>query len=344
MKAILSYIPLLLLAACTSADAPAPATPSAPLTFRVQTLGPQAAPVAPDDANQLTRLYVAERRQEHDFDHLHLHCPAEWRHTLTGGTYSLTGLHGQWYKFAFVCVPRWAGGGGESLLTEETPAERTCDYNRLLIDYNAVMARQQTRINDADTRDLNLYRRVIDRWVDLDATNTEDVELTRLTGELHIDMGIPADQFPHPVKAITLTLHEPAARAYIHDEAADRLILAPQAAPADRTYTLDFSLLSFADYDAAMRQRQHLRLCLLPQTLTGTVTITYKDTDETVTLPIGTDAEADETRVEVRRNRITTVLFNGMTSAEFEVRYAGFDDGGDAEVDVDDDKWNDVNP
>lgn len=343
MKAI-SHILLLLallLTACQGSDETAPSAPRA-LTFRVQTRGPQAAPGAPDDATQFTRLYVAERLQEHDADHLH--CPAEWRHALSGGTYSLTDLPGLWYKFAFVCVPRWAGGGGEALLTEEAPAEATCDYNKLLIDYNAAMQYQQTNPSAATVQDMNIYRRVIDRWLAADAANSEDVELTRMTGELDIDMGIPADQFPHPVQTITLTLRAPSARAYIHDQAADRVIPAPQASPADRVYTLDFSALSDEARAAAMKQRQSFRLCLLPQELRGAVTVTFLGTDEARTLAIGPDTEAGETAVQVRKNRITTVLYNGLRPTEFEVRYAGFDTGDDNYVDVDDDVWNDVTP
>ena len=49
------------------------------------------------------------------------------------------------------------------------------------------------------------------------------------------------------------------------------------------------------------------------------------------------------TRIQIRPNTRTTVLFNGMTSEEFEVRYAGFAENSeatdDAMIDVDSD-WN----
>ena len=45
----------------------------------------------------------------------------------------------------------------------------------------------------------------------------------------------------------------------------------------------------------------------------------------------------------IRKNIRTTVLFNGMTTGQFEVRYAGFDDKAAAVVDVDDDAWDGEN-
>lgn len=300
-------------------------------SFVVRTRGAGAS--VPDDGSQYTRLYVAERMQEHAADHLH--CAADRRYTLTGGTYALTDLYGQWYKFAFVCVPRWSGGGGEALLTEENPVDKTCDFNKLLIDFSPVLAYQKENLNIAQTADLNAYRRVMDRWIDPSADNTEDVEMARMTGELHIDMGIPADQFEKNVKTITLTLKTPAMKAYVRDGANDEVTTV--AGTTDMVYTLDFSGLDDAAYKAAMAKRQVLRLCLLPETLSGSIVVTFKGTSASTTLPIGT--AADETLVEVRKNRVTTVLYNGMQKEEFEVRYAGFATGTDAIVDVDDDEW-----
>ncbi len=296
----------------------------------VQTRGTSA---APDDETQYTRLYVAERLQEHGDDHLH--CATDRRYRLTGGSYELTDLYGQWYKFAFVCVPQWDGGGGEALLTEETPVDKTCDFNKLLIDFSPVLTYQKNNVNIAQTADLNVYRQVIDRWIDPDAENTENVELTRVTGELHIDMGIPADQFENPVKAITLTLKTPAEKVYVRDGSADEVTTV--ASTTDRVYTLDFSGLTDEAYKTAMATRQVFRLCLLPQVLSGTIAVTFKGTTSSTTLPIGTDT--DETPVEVRKNRVTTVLYNGMEKDEFEVRYAGFATGEDSSVGVEEDDW-----
>ncbi len=302
--------------------------------FVVHTRGTESDTSKPSDETQYTRLYVVERLQEHDADHLH--CAADRRYQLTNGSYLLGDLYGQWYKFAFVCVPQWTDGGGADLLTEETPVDKTCDFNKLLIDFSPVLTYQKNNVNIAQTADLNIYRRVMDRWIDPDATNTEDVELTRLTGELHIDMGIPADQFEKEVKSITLTLKTPAEKVYVRDGSNDEVTTV--ASTTDRVYTLDFSGLSDEAYKTAMATRQVFRLCLLPEVLSGSIAVTFKGTNTSTTLPIGTGT--DETRVEVRKNRVTTVLYNGMEKDEFEVRYAGFATGDDATVEVDDDEWN----
>lgn len=294
---------------------------------------------APDDELQLTRLYLAQRMQEHDFLHDPLHCGIEDRYTLTGGEYRIENLYGQWYKFAFVCVPEWDNGGGENLLSEEDPKERTCDYNKLLIDFNDVMDYQQANVNVAASRDVNIYRRVLDRWIDPDEENMEDVEMTRITGELFLDMGIPADQFEHPLKFVSITLEAPESRVYIRDESRDEVIPAPGSDQADRVYTLDFSALGEEEYALAMKQRQSLRICMLPQVLHGGITVAFKGNASAIYIPIGEDRDNGDIPLEVRKNRITTVLYNGMEKNEFEVRYAGFDAGNDSAVDVDEDVW-----
>ncbi len=322
-----------LLAGC-SADEETEVKDAAGCSFEVRTRGTTSS--SPDSEKQYTRLYVVERLQEHEADELH--CAADRRYTLTGGTYALTDLYGQWYKFAFVCVPQWDGGGGENLLTEETPVDKTCDYNKLLIDFTPVLTYQKETVNIAQTADLNVYRQVIDRWIDPDSTNTEDVEMTRVTGELQIDMGIPADQFEKNVKTITLTLNTPAVKVYVHDGANDEVTTV--SGSQDMVYTLDFSKLSDEAYKTAMATRQVFRLCLLPEVLNGNIAVTFKNSNMSVTLPLGEDTDDGETLVEVRKNRVTTVLYNGMQKDEFEVRYAGFDTGtDDAAVDVDDDEW-----
>lgn len=322
-----------LLVGC-SADEETEVKDTAGCSFEVRTRG--AVMSSPDDENQYTQLYVVERLQEHAADELH--CGTDRRYTLTGGTYALTDLYGQWYKFAFVCVPRWDGGGGEALLTEENPVDKTCDYNKLLVDFSPVLTYQKEMVNIAQTADLNVYRQVIDRWIEPDSTNTEDVEMSRITGELQIDMGIPADQFEKSVKTITLTLNAPAVKVYVHDGANDGVTTV--SGTQDMVYTLDFSKLGDVEYKTAMATRQVFRLCLLPEVLTGNISVTFKGTNTAVTLPIGTETDEGETLVEVRKNRVTTVLYNGMQTNEFEVRYAGFDTGtDDAAVDVDDDEW-----
>lgn len=302
--------------------------------FVVRTRGTGDGTSKPSDETQYTRLYVVERLQEHEADHLH--CAVDRRYTLTNGSYALADLYGQWYKFAFVCVPQWDGGGGEALLTEENPVDKTCDFNKLLIDFSPVLTYQKNNDNIAQTADLNVYRRVIDRWIDPDNDNLEHIEMTRITGELQIDMGIPADQFEKDVKSITLTLKTPAEKVYVRDGSNDEVTTV--ASMMDRVYTRDFSCLSDEAYKTAMATRQVFRLCLLPEVLSGSITVTFKGTNTSTTLPIGTGT--DETRVEVRKNRVTSVLYNGMEKDEFEVRYAGFATGDDSTVKVDEDEWN----
>ena len=79
---------------------------------------------------------------------------------------------------------------------------------------------------------------------------------------------------------------------------------------------------------------------LLPgQLANAKIRVTYTtDGTSTATATI-TLADEDKTPITIKKNVRTTVLFNGMHTDEFEVRYAGFDDGNDATIDVDDDKW-----
>ena len=310
------------------------------LTFQVHTRTTPEQTTTPDDANQHTHLYVAERLQEHSEA---LHCAPEHRYTLTGGRYELNKLFGQWYKFAFVCVPKWKGvddvqyEGGENLLTEEIPAEHTCNFNKLLIDYNPVLRYQKAKPDIAATQDLNIYRKVIERWINPDkasGNNTEDVVMQRITGELVLDMGIPADQFPKDLEFIQLTLKDPSMQVYVHDEAKDGVIT--KRGGGDMVYTLDFSKLDEKAYRTAMESKQLFHLCLLPEILEGYLLVKYKNTSESLNLSIG-EKEGD-TRIEIRKNQITTVLYHGMNKNEFEVRYAGFND--DAQIGVGDDNWN----
>lgn len=321
---------VLLLGGCSADERPGN---TGSISFEVCTRATESSPSAPDDNVQHTCLYMAERLQEHGQDNLH--CAEERRYSLTDGTYIVDNLFGQWYKFAFVCVPKWENGGGKQLFTEEKPEERTCDYNKLMIDFTPVIKYQKDNVNVARNKDMNIYRRVIDRWIDPDKENAEDVELTRITGELAIDMGIPADQFPHDIDFISLTLRNFTSRVYIRDEARDEVITV--TGNEDIVYAIDFTGLSAPEYATQMKTRQQFRVCLLPGSLDGNILVKYRGSNSAVNLPIG---EADGgPKVEIRKNRVTTVLYNGMLKDEFEVRYAGFDTGNDAEVDVDDDEW-----
>lgn len=274
---------------------------------------------------QFTRLFLAERLSEHTDGSETLHCDASNRFDLDGSTYQLEGLKGQWYKFAFVCVPDLNGMGGSAMFVGETKDySEEHDFNKLMVDYQPVLVYQASEPTAANNDDLSVYRKIIDRWVDATNPTSEDVALTRVTGQLILDMGKPADQFENQVSSITLTVTTPT-RFYIRDKAEDQVIV-------DNVSENDFTI-NVSD----QKTRQILRVSLLPGEL--------KNAKVTVYFNGGTSEEfvlqnENKEPIQIKKNTRTTVLFNGMHTDEFEVRYAGFDDGGDAVIDVPDNGWN----
>ena len=283
---------------------------------------------------QATRLFVVERAQEHtgpaDAETLHLSQTID----LTGDSYQLTGLYGQWYKFAFVCVPDIAGQDqlGFSLFNPHNVSNQH-DFKDYYINYSPVLTYQAQNLREAQGKDLAIYREVIDRWVDAVNPTSEDVVLGRQTGELVLDMGKLKDQFEHQVTWIDLVLTDVVDRMSVRDEAVDSVIV-----DADPTNDYTFSYPVYADDDPD--QRVVITYALLPgQLANAKIRVTYTtDGTSTATATI-TLADEDKTPITIKKNVRTTVLFNGMHTDEFEVRYAGFDDGNDATIDVDDDKW-----
>lgn len=302
------------------------------LTFQLQSrVGNE---ISEDLSNRLVRLYVAERLSEHQNGE-DLHC--RFFETLTGSEYHLTGLEGQWFKFAFVAVPRLDGIDSELIYSEESPEEQTCDFNKLLLDYSSVMGYQKKAVNsDAD---LHLYRKIIDRWVDADSSpQTEDVTLERITGELVLNMGIPEDQFDlkdRNIASIQLILNKVPVTIWLHDEAENQVL----TGSVTKDYIFDTCPV------VGSKQKHIIKLVLPPCTLDASINVIFKDKVSDQTLP---DTETyslmgdGNTRIQIRPNTRTTVLFNGMTSEEFEVRYAGFDEETVVGVDPDDkwDGWN----
>ena len=280
---------------------------------------------------QFTRLFLAERLSEHTDGSETLHCDASNRFDLDGSTYQLEGLKGQWYKFAFVCVPDLNDKmGSEMFVGETTKYSEEHDFNKLMVDYQPVLVYQASEPTVANNDDLSVYRKIIDRWVDATNPTSEDVALTRVTGQLILDMGKPADQFENQVSSITLTVTTPT-RFYIRDKAEDQVIVADES---EKYFTINVS---------KQKTRQILRVSLLPGEL--------KNAKVTVYFNGGTSEEfvlqnENKEPIQIKKNTRTTVLFNGMHPDEFEVRYAGFDDGNDAVIDVsggDKDEWNGVN-
>lgn len=346
---------------------------------------------------QQVRLFVAERAQEHsgfpeiepeediDVDEFHPYVPddaedpyeiygqpEEDLHVvetidLGGSSYQVTGLYGQWYKFAFVCTPKV---GGE-LFGPKTEADGEANHNfgECYIDYKPVLE-HQSNLNDVEGEDLAIYRKVIDRWADASSPLTEDVTLTRQTGELVLNMGKPADQFDGEVDHFVITLQTPT-QMYVRDMARDSVLIA--AVPIDYKFTWNV---------ASQSDEQEIHISLLPDVKPGfdsetlaegddegeTPAVTderrlyylaveaYADEEENTPIPFkdiegkektiaviqdindsDKDSETYDRNILIRKNIRTTVLFNGMTTGQFEVRYAGFDDN--AAIDVDDDAW-----
>ena len=312
----------LLLPGCAD-DASLPSTDGSVAFHLATRSGDEGSTLRAIGEEQATRLFVAERAQEHvglgDDEALHLARTVD----LTGGSYQLTGLYGQWYKFAFVCVPDVEGKALGTALFATGNSGNTHDFKDYYINYSPVLTYQAKNLREAQGKDLAIYREVIDRWVDAVNPTSEDVVLGRQTGELVLDMGKPADQFENPVSSITLTVTTPS-RFYIRDEAEDQVIVADES---EKYFTINVS---------EQKTRQILRVSLLPGELT--------DAKVTVNFEGGTSEEfvlqnEYEEPILIKKNTRTTVLFNGMHTDEFEVRYAGFDDGNDATIDVDDDKW-----
>lgn len=90
------------------------------------------------------------------------------------------------------------------------------------------------------------------------------------------------------------------------------------------------------------KQKHIIKLVLPPCTLDASINVIFKVSDQTLPDTETYSLMGDgNTRIQIRPNTRTTVLFNGMTSEEFEVRYAGFAENseatGDAMIDVDSD-------
>lgn len=348
---------------------------------------------------QQVRLFVAERAQEHsgypelsgntnmeqfhptvsdDDDPYEIYGqPEEDLHVvetidLGGSSYQVTGLYGQWYKFAFVCTPTI----GEELFGPEPEAEQEPNHNfgECYIDYEPVLE-YQSNLNAAQDEDLAIYRKVIDRWADASSPLTEDVTLTRQTGELVLNMGIPEDQFDDDegeVHHFKITLQTPT-QMYVRDMARDSVLIA--AVPSEHTFIWnvtsqseeqeihisllpdvdpDFELLAEGDDEgetpAVTDERRLYYLAVEAyadeeeNTLVPFKDIEGKTKNIAVIQDINNENGMIDRNILIRKNIRTTVLFNGMTTEQFEVRYAGFDGFDDnAVVDVDDDAWDGEN-
>ena len=91
-------------------------------------------------------------------------------------------------------------------------------------------------------------------------------------------------------------------------------------------------------------EEQLLPIALLPGELSDAkVTVSFADgTSVEYVLRGRAEEDVPMDAIEIKKNTRTIVLFNGKDKEAFEVRYAGFADGNDATVDVDDDAWDGV--
>ena len=289
-------------------------------------------------SGDLTRLYIAERLQEHDNGEA-LHCSMIVDLTPSSDglswSYSLTDMTAQWYKFAFVSVPDnisySPGETGASGVVDGASmfsAEDGCDFNSIVIDYSQVLEAQQADVTlsrDENT-DLHVYRKIIDRWLLPDMTLTEDVTMDRITGRLIVDMGIPEDQFPREVESISISMRAPTV-VYLHDEADGSVLL--------KDYSEENFIFEYTDIPWNRREPFRIILDLLPSEISADVTVKYAGSNEGVYYQL----VSSDGKVSVKPATRTTVVFNGISDGFREIRYAGFPDDGDAVVDVAPDRW-----
>lgn len=331
MKQKLTYLcglaaTLLLAAACTNDDPlPAPEQETGSATFHIDTR-------ATEDDGRTTHLYVAQRPTENNDEALE--CIDH--QILTGESFTLADKTARWYKLAFVSVPQEA--------TVSTPDEDGKEYNDYVIDYSGVL-----NIENQGNDDLAIYRQVIDRWLMPGQDLSETVTLTRLTGQLILNMGKLIDQFPGQVTNITVTLTDVPNQVYVHDNANGEII--PTGTTAEYTYSYDVKNPT-SETDFVMYFN------LLPFTLQGNLTeeegekvvhgckvaVTYQEEGKDA-IPQEYPLRGEGGAITIQRNTKTYVYFNGLESNEFVVRYdiptdddgdGVYDDGG---IGVDGDEW-----
>lgn len=277
-------------------------------------------------ADECLRMFIADRRQEHDNTEA-LHCGEDWRIDLNTNSYELSGMTAQWYKFAFVSVPNCAGVDGKSLFSVAEGADKkTCDFNELAIDYAPVLKAQQTESNRTSVDKLDVWRAVMNRWLQPDQVLRENVTMQRLTGRLELNLGILEDQFRAEVASIAVTLNGVPQKFLIHDEDEGQIIT--QSTQSSYTFTYkDIPWDEGSDYVVT--------LALPPHEVQAALVVTYKD--DLIQQEVYPIVDSNKETVSIKANTKTTILFNGMETGEFEVRYAGFNEN--AVIDVDD-EWN----
>lgn len=317
----------LMAAGCSENDSPAADEGQVQAVFKIESRA--------DGTETLTdeclRMFIADRRQEHDNTEA-LHCGEDWRIDLNTNSYELSGMTAQWYKFAFVSVPNCAEVDGKSLFTVANGAdENTCDFNELAVNYAPVLEAQvteaqQTESNRTSVDKLDVWRAVMNRWLQPDVVLTEDVTMQRLTGRLVLNMGIPEDQFRAEVASIAVTLNRVPQKFLIHDEDEGQIIT-----QGTQSYTFTYTDIPWGEGDDYV-----VTLALPPHEVQAALVVNYKDAENNPQ-EVYQIVDSRKEAVSIKANTRTTILFNGMETGEFEVRYAGFNEK--AVIDVDD-EWN----
>lgn len=317
----------LMAAGCSENDSPAADEGQVQAVFKIESRA--------DGTETLTdeclRMFIADRRQEHDNTEA-LHCGEDWRIDLNTNSYELSGMTAQWYKFAFVSVPNCAEVDGKSLFTVANGAdENTCDFNELAVNYAPVLEAQvteaqQTESNRTSVDKLDVWRAVMNRWLQPDVVLTEDVTMQRLTGRLVLNMGIPEDQFRAEVVSIAVTLNRVPQKFLIHDEDEGQIIT-----QGTQSYTFTYTDIPWGEGDDYV-----VTLALPPHEVQAALVVNYKDAENNPQ-EVYQIVDSHKEAVSIKANTRTTILFNGMETGEFEVRYAGFNEK--AVIDVDD-EWN----
>ena len=273
---------------------------------------------------RLARLYIGERKPEHSSEALHCNS----FHDFSGATVQVSGLLRQWYKFVFLSVPEIAGVG-DDVFTEEIPGDGTCDMNKLMIDYMPVLEQSAgTEFPVAALSDGDIFRKVINRWMESGEISEENVEMTRLNGQLEIDMGILEDQFDGSVEKIVLEIADTPTRIYITDN--DRGEIKTAGLETVSWTTRPYHNVTGANQDPVSHHK--ISVNLLPGALTGSITVRMTGGEDYV-YPLVGDNDAS---LSIKANTRTKLEFNGLREGYFTVRYAAYADAG---IDVGDDAW-----
>lgn len=332
MKQKLTYLcalaALLTATACTHDDAPGGTTEgTASASFHITTRADGTTGIG---QGQHAWIYLAERLPELPNDK-QLYC--DQCYNVNNSAYLIEGLTAQWYKLAFICLPQGV---------DAPTADNNHEFNNYVIDYSPVLITQDALNPD---KDLAIYRQIIDRWLLPDEKLKEDVTLTRITGQLILDMGILKDQFPGRVSQITVNLSKVPQKVYLRDNGNGEILYPTDAIMTQSiSYPFDISPETWEGND-------HFRvyLDLLPFELeNATVTVKHlapvvgQTEMQDVELPFPLvsghhSGTGEKENISVKPNTRTTVYFRGMEPEEFEVRYAGFDS---QSIDVDGDEWN----